>query len=114
MREELVQINKDVDNLKGPIKAQIGDAELRADDQSQRIENVATIGLLNMALDTFSSASAVTYTSAPQTTVGQYTVIDRGNVTAVRTPEGHTYRCSTTLVPEEGASIKCEQVGGKS
>jgi len=108
MKQELVQINKDTEDLKGIIKAQIANAELQAQEQPQRIETIATIGLLNLALDAFSSPGASTYTSAPTISVGQYIVTDQGNLTAVRTPQGQTYRCATTLVPEEGASIKCE------
>src|SRR5437667_73437 len=44
-----------------------------------------------------------------------YVVIDQGSCSsAVRTPEGQTFHCTTRMVSEEGASIRCQPVGGKS
>jgi hypothetical protein len=111
MREELVAINRNMDDLKAVVKEQLAIAELRAQEQpQQRIESVAAVGLLNLAMDGFSANG-----NARQQTVkvGQYVVTDYGNLSTVRTPEGQTYRCATVLVQEEGAAIRCEPPPGK-
>lgn len=111
MREELVTMNRSINDLKGVIKVQLANAELRSQEQpQQRIESIAAVGLLNLALDGFSANSGATQQTVK---VGQYVVTDYGNLTTVRTPEGQTYRCATILVQEEGAGIRCEPPAGK-
>ncbi|MGH7774958.1 MAG: hypothetical protein ACREQA_22250 [Candidatus Binatia bacterium] len=111
MNEELVKISKQVDGLGEVIKGQVLHTELHGYDQPQHIESVATIGLVNLAMESFSSANRGV--SVRSTKVGLYVVTDQGDVSTVRTAEGQTFRCSTTTIQDEGATIKCEPAGGK-
>jgi hypothetical protein len=113
IREELVTINRNIDDLKGLIKEQLTGVELRSGTDAQKVETVAAIGLLHLALDGFSAKSAATDPSARVVKIGQYVVTDHGNLASVRTPEGQTHRCATILVQEEGAGIRCDPVAGK-
>jgi hypothetical protein len=109
MKEELVSINKDVDALKEIVKSQAANAELRAQQQPQQVETFATIGLVNMAIDSFASMTIPAGPNPPSTKVGRYMVSDFGGLlSTVTTPEGQTLRCTTLVFPEAGASIKCE------
>jgi hypothetical protein len=115
MNDELVTMNKDVEALKEIVKGQAADAELRAQQQPQQIETVAAIGLVSMAIDSFSSMTVLTGPNPPSTKVGPYIVSDFGGLlSAVTTPAGQTVRCATLLIPEMGAGIKCEPPGNKS
>ena len=115
MKEELVSINKDVDALKEIVKGQAANSELRAQQQPQQLETVATIGLLNMAIDSFATMTIPAGPNPPSTKVGRYIVSDFGGLlSTVTTPEGQTLRCTTLVFPEAGASIKCEPPGNKS
>lgn len=115
MREELVQINEQMEGLKKVVKGQIVRVELRAPSEGQGIENIATVGLLNLAIDAFVGVAAPP--NAPvaiSTRVGSYVVTDEGSFSTVQTPDGQNFRCLTTVVPDAGASIRCAPVGGKS
>lgn len=112
IQHELATMNEQIDGLTGMVKRQLMNSQLRAQDPSQTVETVATLGLLNLAIDAFSTTSRAN--SAPSTKVGPYTVIDQGPTSVVATPEGKTFLCAATLVPEEGASIHCQPAGGKS
>jgi hypothetical protein len=115
IQEELVQVNEQIDGLTRLTKGQLMNSQLNVQDASKTIETVATIGLLELAIDAFSSPTNTSPTAAPSAKVGPYVVIDEGSFSsAVRTPEGQTFRCTTRLVAEEGASIRCQPVGGKS
>jgi outer membrane murein-binding lipoprotein Lpp len=108
MKDELVTMNRDVDALKEIIKGQTGNAELRAQQQPQQLETVATIGLVSMAIDSFSFMTVPTGPNPPSTKVGPYVVSDFGGLlSTVTTPAGQTFRCSILLIPDMGASIKC-------
>jgi hypothetical protein len=114
MKEELITMNKDLDSLKEIVKGQAANAELRAQQQSQQLETVATIGLINMAIDSFASMIIPAGPNPPSTKVGRYMVSDFGGLlSTVTTPEGQTLRCTTLVFPEAGASIKCEPPGSK-
>jgi hypothetical protein len=113
MKQELVQINEQLEGLKKLIKGQIARNQLREPAQAQRIENVATIGLLNLAMDSFAAANPSNTSATVSTQVGSYVVMDEGTFSMVRTPEGQTFRCLTTMVPEAGASISCQPAGAK-
>jgi hypothetical protein len=113
MKQELIQINEQVDGLKKLVKGQIARVELREPAQAQRIENIATIGLINLAMDSFALANPSNVPFPASTQVGSYLVMDEGNFSTVRAPDGQTFRCLTRLVPDAGASIKCEPIGGK-
>jgi hypothetical protein len=109
MNDELVTMNKDVEALKEIVKGQATNAELRAQQQPQQIETVAAIGLVSMAIDSFSSMTVPTGPNPPSTKVGPYVVSDFGGLlSAVTTPAGQTVRCATLLIPETGAGMKCE------
>jgi hypothetical protein len=115
MNDELVTMNKDVDALKEIVKGQAAKAELRAQQQPQQLETVAAIGLVSMAIDSFSSMTVPTGPNPPSTNVGPYVVSDFGGLfSTVTTPEGKIFRCSTLVFSEEEAGIKCEPPGNKS
>jgi hypothetical protein len=109
MKEELIRMNKDVESLKEIVKSQAANAELRSQPQPQQLENIAAIGLVNMAIDSFASMTAPSGANLPTIKVGPYVVSDAGGLfSTVTTPEGQTYRCATLLIPETGAGIQCE------
>src|SRR5215470_4259052 len=109
MNDELVTINKDVEALKEIVKGQAANAELRAQQQPQQLETVAAIGLVSMAIDSFSSMTVPTGPKPPSTQVGPYVVSNFGSLlSTVTTPAGQTFRCTTLVFSEEGAGIKCE------
>jgi len=115
MKDELVTMNRDVDELKEIIKGQTGNAELRAQQQPEQLETVVTIGLVSIAIDSFSFMTVPTGPNPPSTKVGPYVVSDFGGLlSTITTPAGQTFRCTTLLIPETGASIKCEPPGKKS
>jgi hypothetical protein len=111
---ELATINEQIDGLTTVVKGQFAGRQLHTADATQTIETVATIGLLNLAIDAFSSTSSVNSTAQASTRVGAYVVIDEGFVSSVKTPEGQTFRCTTAIVPEEGAFMRCEASAGKA
>lgn len=114
IRGELLQINQHMEQLKESVRGQIANAELQVPrEESQRVEAIAAIGLLTLAINEFSLPNLSTHLSPPFTTVGQYTVTDNGYFSTVRTPDGQVYRCAP-VVFEEGAGIRCEQPGGRS
>jgi len=112
IREELIQINSDIDGLTRIVKGQVANRQLASVEGSQTVETVAAVGLLNLSIENFSSTARQSSGSAPVTRVGPYSVIDEGYFTTVRTPEGKVFRCSTIMVQEEGAGMRCEPVGG--
>ena len=112
IQDELAKMNEQIDGLTGVVKGQLMNSQLRAQDPSQTVETIATLGLLNLAIDAFSTTSRAS--PAPATKVGPYTVIDQGLTSVVTTPEGKTFLCAASLVPEEGATIHCQPAGGKS
>ncbi|MGE5305549.1 MAG: hypothetical protein ACM3TN_19740 [Alphaproteobacteria bacterium] len=114
IQDELVTMNEQIDMLAGVVKTQLMNSQLVVQEPSQTMEAVATLGLLNLAIDAFSTSSRANASSAASTKVGPYTVIDQGFSSLVRSPEGKSFLCRTTLVPEEGASIHCQPMGGKS
>ena len=114
MKEELVRINQDVESLKEIVKGQTANLALRAQQQPQQVETFATIGLINMAIDSFASMTIPGGQNPPSTTVGRYTVSDFGGLlSTVTTPEGQTLRCTTLVYPETGAGIECESPASK-
>jgi hypothetical protein len=114
MKNELVTINKDVDVLKEIVKNQVAAAELQRQKEPQLIETAAAIGLLHLAIDSFSSMGVTPGPNPRTVKVGSYNVSDLGaSFSTVRTPEGQTFRCTTVLIPEQGATIKCEPPAAK-
>ena len=113
MKDELDRINEDVNGLKEIVKGQVTQAVLRDQEQTQMIESIAIIGLVHLTLESFSTSSDRAGLSRPSTKVGPNVVTDLdGSLSTVRTSDGRTYRCSTLLVAERGAGIKCEAPGG--
>jgi hypothetical protein len=108
IQQELAAMNQQIDTLRAVIKTQIMRSLLSAQETSHPIESVATLGLLNLAIDEFSTDGRNGNISAPVTNVGPYTVTGQGLFSEVRTPEGRMFRCATTLLGEQGASINCE------
>lgn len=112
IQDELANMDDQIDGLTGVVKRELMNSQLRAQDRSQSVETIATLGLLDLAIDAFSTMSRAN--PASSTKIGPYTVIDQGLTSVVATPEGKTFLCATTLVPQEGASIHCQPAGGKS
>jgi hypothetical protein len=108
MEEELIKMNQEVAALKPIIRAQTAVLPVQKEAQ-QRIAGVATAGLLNLALDAFSS-NRTRGLEASWTNVDQYVVTDLGSFSTVRTPEGQTFRCALFGMRDEGAGIKCEPI----
>jgi len=113
MKDELVKMNEEVDGLKEIVKKQVSLASVQNQDGQKGVEGVATIGLLRLAIESFSS-NYQPGSNVAMTQVGAYVVTDLGSFSSVRTPEGKNFRCSTYMLPEEGAGIKCEPVTGHS
>ncbi len=113
MKVEVVKINEEADAIKAMVKRQVAAIPVAAREPVKGIEGIATIGLLTLAIDGFSSASNPAGAIAPITKVGSYIVTDMGASATVQTPQGQIYRCSTFIVQDEGAGIKCEPPGGK-
>ncbi|HEV8721882.1 MAG TPA: hypothetical protein VGW77_14725 [Candidatus Binatia bacterium] len=107
MKDELVKMSAEVVALKPIIRAQIAALPVQRDGQ-QRVESVATLGLLTLALESFSSTSGTRGIEAPSTKVDQYVVTDLGSFATVRSPDGQTHRCSVFSIADEGAGMKCE------
>jgi hypothetical protein len=112
VKQELVGINADIDALSAMVKGQVSRHSISQPEPQKVIEEVATIGLLTMAIEHF-SPSSVPDVSVPTVKVGGYTVIDQKNFAIVKTPEGQTFHCTTVLVQEEGAGINCAALAGK-
>ena len=112
MKQELVQIDDQLEGLKRVVKGQMARAEFREPSQPQKIETIATIGLLNLAIDSIAVPIPATVSAVPSTQVGPFIVSDEGNFSTVQTPDGQIFRCRTTMAAEVGASIKCDPPGG--
>jgi hypothetical protein len=101
-------MSEEIAALKAIVRAQIAAIPFQEDAQ-QRVEGAATRGWLTLALDRF-SANAARGIDAPSTKVDQYVVMDLGSFATVRAPDGQTFRCTVSSVPEEGAWIKCDPI----
>ena len=99
MQDELVAMDEEIAALKPVVKTQL--SAVANHEQGDHIENAATLGLLGMAVDSF-SAPASRGAQAPSTRVGQYLVTDLGMFSTVRTSDGHSYRCDVFSVPRRG------------
>src|SRR4051812_7336696 len=55
MKVELGQIEEQIASLKTSLKAQAARNELSRTPQASRVESIATVGLLNLAMDSFSA-----------------------------------------------------------
>ena len=108
MQDEMVFMDDEIAALKPVIKTQL--MAVASHERRDRIENAATLGLLGIAVDSFSAGAGPPNPEAPSTRVGQYLVTDLGTFSTVRTPEGHSYRCNIFSVPEAGGGITCEPV----
>jgi hypothetical protein len=110
VKQELVGIDADVDALTTIVKGQVAARSIsQPQAQPHQIEDIATLGLLTMAIDNFSPNGARDV-GVPSINVGGYTVIDQKDFTLVKTPQGQTFQCTTVLVQEEGAGINCAPV----
>ncbi len=110
MKAALATMNQETDALKAAVKRQIAAIPVAAQEPNRRIEGIATIGLLTLAVDGFFSTSNPTGALAATTKVGPYVVTDMRDAASVQTPEGTIFRCSTFVVQDEGAGINCEPV----
>jgi hypothetical protein len=106
MKEELVRIEEEIAALKPAVKTQLTAISQYA--PAAPIDGIATLGLLGIALDSFSSSGAARGLEGPSTKVGQYLVTDLGSFATVRSPEGQSFRCNLFGNTEEGAGIRCE------
>jgi hypothetical protein len=106
MKEELVRMDEEIAALKPVVKTQL--TAIWRHEPEPQVENIATLGLLGIAVDGF-SAPTTRAVDAPSTKVGQYLVTDLGSFATVRTPKGQSYRCNLFGSAEGGAGIQCEQ-----
>jgi hypothetical protein len=107
MKDELARMNDEIALLKQVIRKQLAGLPLHSDFE-KRVEEAATRGLLNMALDDFSSNGQRDGAGTRSTQVGEFIVTDLGTYASVRAPEGQTFRCFIFGVAEDGAGIKCD------
>lgn len=105
MEEELVRMEEEIAALRPVIKTQL--SAYRLHHQPDDIDAIATLGLLGIALDSFSSPSSRGI-AAPSTKVGQYSVTDFGTFANVRAADGKTFRCSLFGNMDDGAGVNCE------
>ena len=115
MKDEIAKMNKDLEDLRGPVTQQVENAELRVPrDRSQSIEAIAAIGLAALGIDAL--VSGISRRTAPPviTVGGHYSVTDNGPFATVRTPDGQVHRCSIAYIDEGVASIRCDPPGGRS
>ena len=108
MEEEMVAMDEEIAALKPVVKTQL--TMVASQEQGDRVENIATLGLLGMEIDSFSKGGAPRTAEAPSARVGQYVVTNLGTFSTVRTPEGQAYRCDVFSVPDEGGGVKCAPV----
>jgi hypothetical protein len=107
MKDELVQMNEETIALKPIIRSQL--ATMPLTQQAQKVEGIATLGLLSLTLDSFSASKSTGTGAAPSAIIDQYVVTDLGGFSTVRSANGQTFRC-VMHVEEEGAGMKCEPV----
>jgi hypothetical protein len=108
MKEELAQMEEEIATLKPLVRAQLGAVSMGGEAQ-QRFESVATLGLLNLALDKF-SANSVRGIEAPSTKVDEFLVTDLGSFATVRGADGRTHRCALFAAPENAAGMRCDAI----
>ena len=113
IQEELVTMNKEADSLIPIIKRQVANMMVRdvqsSGEQSKGMAAVATVGLLDLALNDFSADVNGADARARSTKIGEFVVTDVGDSRSmVTTADGRTYRCLTTLFGEDGAGITCD------
>jgi hypothetical protein len=108
MKTELADMVKEADRLKPVVQAQM--AALPAPPEGQRVEAIATQGLLKLALDALFPANSARGLEAPSAIVDQHMVTDLGAFSTVRAPGGQTYRCALFGVEDEGAGMRCEAI----
>jgi hypothetical protein len=106
MKDELVQMDEEILRLKAMVRSQIEALPL-AGDLQQRVEKVATLGMLTLAVDKFSTDSSRGLNTA-STRIDQYLVTDLGPFATVRAADGQTHRCALFGIAEEGAEMRCE------
>lgn len=106
MKDELVRIDEEIAALKPVVKTQLTAISQYA--ATAQIDSIATLGLLGIALDGFSSSGVARGIDGQSTKVGQYFVADLGSFATVRTPQGQTYRCNLFGNSEGGAGMRCE------
>jgi hypothetical protein len=110
IKAELAAMNEESDALKAAVKRQIAAIPVAAQEPNRRIEGIAAIGLLTLAIDGFFSTSNPTGALAATTKVGPYAVTDMRDAASVQTPEGTIFHCTTFVVQDEGAGINCAPV----
>lgn len=109
MRDELTQMSEEIAALKPVIRTQLASIRLESEEE-HGVEEVAVRGLLNLALEQFSSNAGPHGLRAPSTKVGRYLVYDLGSFATVSTPDGQSFRCVVFGVAETGAGINCEPI----
>jgi hypothetical protein len=105
MKEELAHMDEEIAALKPVVKTQL--VAIWQHEPEPHVENIATLGLLGIAIDGFSSSTS-RGVEAPSTKVGQYLVTDLGSFATVLAPKGQSYHCNLFGNIEDGAGIRCE------
>ncbi|HEY7164502.1 MAG TPA: hypothetical protein VIB79_08065 [Candidatus Binatia bacterium] len=104
MRQELRGMEDQLAALRSALKAQAMRNELAQNPPAAGAEKIATVGLFNLAIDSFAPESRDRERS---TQVGPYVVVDDGAMTTVTAPDGETFHCTTKLISEAGAAMTC-------
>jgi hypothetical protein len=105
MKDELIQMDEETIALKPIIRSQL--ATMPLTQQAQRVEGIATLGLLSLTLDSFSASKNTGTGAAPSAIIDQYVVTDLGGFSTVQSANSPMFRC-LLYVEEEGAGMKCE------
>lgn len=106
MKDELVKMDEEIRALKPTVREQVV-AMPASGESRERVESVATYGMLKLAVEKFSSSGG-REVDPPSTWVEQNLVTDLGSFSTVRTLNGQIYRCALYSVPDAGAGMRCE------
>lgn len=106
MQDELAQMDDEIAALRPVVKTQL--SALWLHDQPDGIDAIATLGLLGIALDGFSTSASNRGLESPSTRVGQYVVTDFGSFATVRAASGQTFSCNIFGNLDDGAGVRCE------
>lgn len=110
MTEELRQMELEVPKLKTAIKAQLSSQTVTEEKRLAAAATAATIGWLQLRIESFPASPVGTGASSPSTQFAQYLVGDWGQFAMVRAPDGQRYRCDVVPVEDEGAWMRCEAI----
>lgn len=107
MTEELREIETEIPKLKAAIKAQLSAQTVTEEERAAAIATAATIGWLQLRIDSFPASPVAAGASSASTQVERYHVGDWGEFAMVRAPEGQYYRCDVVPIEDDGSWMRC-------